>query len=197
MATARSSDRRTGAETRAEILRVALGLFTEKGFASTSTRDISEALGITKSALYYHFRNKDEIVTSLVQQRRHELDELVNWIAAQPRTPDLLQRAALRWIESTTPERLQAMRLIHANEPVLRRLVECGQDVRSGFERVIALLCDDDATEQDRLLTRMAFDTVSAALLAAQRTDASPTVVIAAARVAAVALSQRSAVPAD
>jgi hypothetical protein len=34
-------------------------------------------------------------------------------------------------------------------------------------------------------------------LLAAQRTDASPTVVIAAARVAAVALSQRSAVPAD
>jgi AcrR family transcriptional regulator len=197
MATARSSDRRTGAETRAEILRVALGLFTEKGFASTSTRDISEALGITKSALYYHFRNKDEIVTSLVQQRRHDLDELVNWIAAQPRTPDLLQRAALRWIESTTPERLQAMRLIHANEPVLRRLVECGQDVRSGFERVIALLCDDDATEQDRLLTRMAFDTVSAALLAAQRTDASPTVVIAAARVAAVALSQRSAVPAD
>ena len=197
MATARSSDRRTGAETRAEILRVALGLFTEKGFASTSTRDISEALGITKSALYYHFRNKDEIVTSLVQQRRHELDELVNWIAAQPRTPDLLQRAALRWIESTTPERLQAMRLIHANEPVLRRLVECGQDVRSGFERVIALLCDDDATEQDRLLTRMAFDTVSAALLAAQRTDASPTVVIAAARVAAVALSQRSAVPGD
>jgi AcrR family transcriptional regulator len=197
MATARSSDRRTGAETRAEILRVALGLFTEKGFASTSTRDISEALGITKSALYYHFRNKDEIVTSLVQQRRHELDELVNWIAAQPRTPDLLQRAALRWIESTTPERLQAMRLIHANEPVLRRLVECGQDVRSGFERVIALLCDDDATEQDRLLTRMAFDTVSAALLAAQRTDASPTVVIAAARVAAVALSQRSAEPAD
>lgn len=197
MATARSSDRRTGAETRAEILRVALGLFTEKGFASTSTRDISEALGITKSALYYHFRNKDEIVTSLVQQRRHELDELVNWIAAQPRTPDLLQRAALRWIESTTPERLQAMRLIHANEPVLRRLVECGQDVRSGFERVIALLCDDDATEQDRLLTRMVFDTVSAALLAAQRTDASPSVVIAAARVAAVALSQRSAVPAD
>jgi AcrR family transcriptional regulator len=197
MATARSSDRRTGAETRAEILRVALGLFTEKGFASTSTRDISEALGITKSALYYHFRNKDEIVTSLVQQRRHDLDELVNWIAAQPRTPDLLQRAALRWIESTTPERLQAMRLIHANEPVLRRLVECGQDVRSGFERVITLLCDDDATEQDRLLTRMAFDTVSAALLAAQRTDASPTVVIAAARVAAVALSQRSAVPAD
>lgn len=185
-----SGERRTGAQTRAEILRVALQLFTEKGFASTSTRDISEALGITKSALYYHFRNKDEIVTSLVQQRRHELDELVDWLATQPRTPDLLRRAAVRWIQSTTPERLQVIRLIHANQPLMTRLVENGQDVRSGFERVIDLLCDDDTTALDRLLTRMAFDTVSAALLAAQRTDAGPDVVLAAARQASIALTR-------
>jgi AcrR family transcriptional regulator len=86
-----STDRQAGAETRAEILRVALRLFTEKGYEGTSTRDISSALGMTKSSLYYHFRNKEEIVASLLAERRHDLDALIEWI-----TPDLAQRAASR-----------------------------------------------------------------------------------------------------
>jgi AcrR family transcriptional regulator len=177
-----TSTRRPGAETRAEILRVALGLFTEKGFEGTTTRDISTALGITKSSLYYHFANKEEIVASLVVQRRHELDDLIAWITAQPPAPDLAHRAALRWVDSTTPERLQAMRLAHANQPIMKRLVASGQDVRSVFDRVVDLLVDDTASAQQRLLVRMMFDTASAALLAAQGTDATSDDVIAAAR---------------
>ena len=193
MATMAGSDRRTGAETRAEILRVALELFTEKGFEGTSTRDISSALGITKSSLYYHFENKDAIVTGLVEQRRHELEDLVEWISAQPRTPDLLRRAAVRWVESSTPERLKVMRLAQANQPVMRRLAAGGKDVRAGFDVVIDLLVEDDATELDRLCTRMVFDTVSAALLAARGTAASPADVIAAARRATIALTDTDA----
>jgi AcrR family transcriptional regulator len=193
MATTAGSDRRTGAETRAEILRVALELFTEKGFEGTSTRDISSALGITKSSLYYHFENKDAIVTGLVEQRRHELEDLVEWISAQPRTPDLLRRAAVRWVESSTPERLKVMRLAQANQPVMRRLAAGGKDVRAGFDVVIDLLVEDDATELDRLCTRMVFDTVSAALLAARGTAASPADVIAAARRATIALTDTDA----
>jgi AcrR family transcriptional regulator len=193
MAMTAGSDRRTGAETRAEILRVALELFTEKGFEGTSTRDISSALGITKSSLYYHFENKDAIVTGLVEQRRHELEDLVEWISAQPRTPDLLRRAAVRWVESSTPERLKVMRLAQANQPVMRRLAAGGKDVRAGFDVVIDLLVEDDATELDRLCTRMVFDTVSAALLAARGTAASPADVIAAARRATIALTDTDA----
>ena len=59
MTTSTGGERRTGAETRAEILRVALKLFTEKGFEATSIRDISGELGITKSSLYYYFENND------------------------------------------------------------------------------------------------------------------------------------------
>lgn len=190
MAMTTGHERRSGLETRAEILRVALRLFTEKGFEATSTRDISEALGLTKSSLYYHFRNKEEIVASLVIERRQELDELIEWITAQPRTPDLPRRAALRWVESTTPERLQAMRLAHANQPIMRRLADSGQDIRSAFERVIDLLADDGASAQDRLLLRMTFDTAGAALLSAQGTDACAEDIIAAARRASLALSQ-------
>jgi AcrR family transcriptional regulator len=184
------TERRTGAETRAEILRVALKFFTEKGFEGTSTRDISTALGITKSSLYYHFQNKDAIVLGLMEERRAELDQLVEWIAAQPASPDLLEKAALRWIGSTTPERLRLMRLAHANQPVMKRLAGDSRDIRATFGRVIDLLVAEDATEQDRLLVSMVFDTVSASLLAAQGTGADPDVVIAAARSASIALAR-------
>ena len=48
---------------------VALELFTEQGYEATSLREIAERLGVTKAALYYHFKTKDDIVTSLVEDR--------------------------------------------------------------------------------------------------------------------------------
>lgn len=191
-----TGERRTGAQTRAEILRVALRLFTEKGYEGTSTRDISSALGITKSSLYYHFENKEAIVASLAAERRRDVDDLVEWILVQPATPDLPQRAVLRWVESTTPERLQAMRLAMANQPIMRRLVERGEDVRSAFDRVVDVLVPDDASPTDRLLIRMAFDTVGAALVAAEPAGTDPAEVLAAAQRASVALTEAVARPA-
>ena len=184
------SQRRPGAQTRAGILRVALELLTEKGFGATSTRDISGALGITKSTLYYHFENKVAIVASLVEERRHEVDGPVDWIAARPASPRLLERAALGWVGGATPGRLQVMRFAHANQPVMKRLVE--SDIRSAFERVVDLLVGEGATAQERLLTLMAFDPVSAALLAARGTGIGPDDVMEAAKRATVALARAS-----
>lgn len=53
--------------TRQRILDAALELFTVQGFAATSTRELSERLGFTKAALYYHFRTKDELLQALVE----------------------------------------------------------------------------------------------------------------------------------
>ncbi|MFD9128527.1 TetR/AcrR family transcriptional regulator [Kitasatospora sp. NPDC059571] len=146
--------RRPAAETRAEILSVALALFTEKGYEATSVRDISEALGVTKSALYYHFRNKEEIVSSLVAERREEVRALVAWIEDRPRTPGLVREAALRWVAGTTSEHLQMMRLTQANQPVVRRLAESGQGIPTAFDEVIRLLVDEDAGEPERAEVR-------------------------------------------
>ena len=73
---ARSPGRRSGPSTRDEILRSATVLFTERGFEGTSMRDLAGTLGITPSALYYHFRNKDAIVLEVLAARRRDLDEL-------------------------------------------------------------------------------------------------------------------------
>ncbi|MGC4175889.1 TetR/AcrR family transcriptional regulator [Demequina sp.] len=55
-------------DTRDRIIRVAAGLFADRGFAGTSIRDISDALGVTKAALYYHFASKDDILRAIVDQ---------------------------------------------------------------------------------------------------------------------------------
>ncbi|HEX5439054.1 MAG TPA: helix-turn-helix domain-containing protein [Gemmatimonadaceae bacterium] len=51
-----------------EILRAALELFSERGLAGTSIRDIAEKSGYTNPALYKHFAGKDEVALYLFEQ---------------------------------------------------------------------------------------------------------------------------------
>ncbi len=50
-----------------EILRAALALFSERGLAATSIRDIAEESGYTNPALYKHFPGKDELALYLFE----------------------------------------------------------------------------------------------------------------------------------
>ena len=54
-------------ETRQRIQDVARELFTRKGVQRTSLQDIADCLGITKPALYYHFRSREDLVRSILQ----------------------------------------------------------------------------------------------------------------------------------
>jgi AcrR family transcriptional regulator len=58
--------------TRERILDVALDLFTEHGYDKTSLREVADALGFTKAALYYHFEKKEDILLAL-HLRMHDL----------------------------------------------------------------------------------------------------------------------------
>jgi AcrR family transcriptional regulator len=51
-----------------QILNAAAALFIEKGFGGASMQEIAEALGVTRTAVYYYFKNKDEILTALVEE---------------------------------------------------------------------------------------------------------------------------------
>ena len=59
--------------TKEKILLVSLELFSEKGYDAVSVSDIAEVLGVTKGALYRHFKNKRDIFESIVL-RMEKLD---------------------------------------------------------------------------------------------------------------------------
>ncbi len=52
--------------TKEQILEEALKLFSVKGYDAVSVRDISRAVGIKESSLYYHFKNKQDIFDTIV-----------------------------------------------------------------------------------------------------------------------------------
>ena len=60
---------RRGPLTRTQILDAALRLFSERGFARTSVRDIAQAAGITDAAIYYHFASKRDLFEALIEER--------------------------------------------------------------------------------------------------------------------------------
>jgi AcrR family transcriptional regulator len=65
---------RTGGEkTKKKILATAEQLFAEKGYDGTGIQDIATAAGINKALIYYHFKNKRDIVDSLFQQTLDEM----------------------------------------------------------------------------------------------------------------------------
>ncbi|NJM09044.1 TetR/AcrR family transcriptional regulator [Candidatus Gracilibacteria bacterium] len=64
------------AKTREKILDVALRLFNQHGTAAVSTNHIAEELGISPGNLYYHFRNKEEIIRALFERQFAASDAL-------------------------------------------------------------------------------------------------------------------------
>ena len=82
--------------TKQDILRAALELFSVQGFEATSTAQIAGAVGIRKASLYSHFENKQAILDALVQEvleqyENHSLFARADWekdADSLPQTPD-------------------------------------------------------------------------------------------------------------
>ena len=66
------------------IVEASLVLFNTEGERNISTNHIASHLGISPGNLYYHFRNKDEIIMQLFKRYRQELLQLLS----QEQTPD-------------------------------------------------------------------------------------------------------------
>ena len=78
-------------DTKDRILMAALDMFSQNGYAGTNIRELSESLGLVKSAMYRHFESKEAIWNTL-------LDELIAYYEARfgstehlPPVPDSLE----------------------------------------------------------------------------------------------------------
>ena len=55
-------------DTKKKILEVSLELFAQKGFDGVSVREIAKAVGVRESALYKHYKNKEDILDKIVEE---------------------------------------------------------------------------------------------------------------------------------
>ncbi len=70
------ADRR--AETRAKLLEAARELFVESGFAETATPDIVRKAGLTRGALYHHFKDKTDLFRALAEEEAKAISDHID-----------------------------------------------------------------------------------------------------------------------
>ncbi|MFI5929549.1 TetR/AcrR family transcriptional regulator [Micromonospora sp. NPDC051543] len=130
--------------TRERIKAVALELFTEQGYEKTSLREIAERLNVTKAALYYHFKSKDDIVASFVEDRLDQMDALTAWGESQPATLETRRELISRYADTMFGGDMPSvMRFFEQNQTVLKSL-SSGQQMRGRMMQLANALCRGD-----------------------------------------------------
>ncbi|MFF4227057.1 TetR/AcrR family transcriptional regulator [Streptomyces abikoensis] len=136
-------------DTRERIQRTALGLFVSRGYEKTSLREIAEELGVTKAALYYHFKTKEDILGALSDQLGRPVDELIAWGREQPANL-ATKRELLRRYSAALREAAPIYHILQENQATLRELA-IGETLRKRVTAVSGLLHDGEAPLDTRV----------------------------------------------
>ena len=175
--------------TRDRILDAALALFAEQGYDATSMREISEQLGITKAALYYHFDSKADIVREMLAETERRVTGLVEWAREQPNTPGLRHEVLTRWSDIMQAHGLAAFKFVVANRKVINDLAP---DQHGGMHQCLGQLCTllapPGGSVEDQLRSRMALMSINMGGVLGTDIDADEAEILAAARKVALEL---------
>lgn len=66
----------TGVNRKLQILRVAIGLFSQHGFRGTTTKEIAVGAGISEAMLFKHFATKQELYSAILDHKACLHDEM-------------------------------------------------------------------------------------------------------------------------
>lgn len=65
-------------ETRARILDAAVDVFYARGVVNTSLEDIARAAGVTRGAIYWHFKNKADLFNAMCEQVHLPMEAIID-----------------------------------------------------------------------------------------------------------------------
>ncbi|MFC4000841.1 TetR/AcrR family transcriptional regulator [Prauserella oleivorans] len=142
--------------TRTRLLATALRLFSEHGVEGTSLQMIAAELGVTKAAVYYHFKTKDEIADAVVAPALRELDQLVDEASTRRTRGARIDHALAGFVDLLVRHRTLAALL--PSDPGILRAID--RSLRpSGREpfttRLLALISGPDPDIRERVLTHV------------------------------------------
>ncbi|MDA2811252.1 helix-turn-helix domain containing protein [Nocardiopsis sp. RSe5-2] len=140
-------------DTRAEIRETALELFAEKGYTATSLREIAEGLGITKAALYYHFRSKQDLLADMI---RPMIDDGERTVRELEEEPGVTARHVLEAFYDTVRRHGALFQAVIADTAALGDLGDVVPKLFDWRERLLRLIFGADPTERQRALAVLA-----------------------------------------
>src|SRR6202167_2313076 len=150
-------------DTRARIQQVALELFAEQGYDKTSLREIAERLDVTMPAIYSHYKTKEDIVRSLVEDYIGQIDELIAWAKTQPRTAATRGEIFSRYVRIVA-DGSDVFRMLHHNQAAVNSLAaakERGDVFRERMGGLVEAITEPGAGMEERLRATMALGAVS------------------------------------
>jgi len=153
-------DARSRTDTRARIQQIAVELFTEHGYEGTSLREIAERLGVTKAALYYHFKSKEDIVLSLVEDYQAQMDALVAWAGSHPMNAGTRREILSRYMHIVA-ERSQVFRMLHQNQAALNTMASALRTLKTAPLQLADQLAGPGASLRERARVLMALGAMS------------------------------------
>ena len=90
-------------ETRNAIVRVALECFSKRGYALTTFNDIAARIHLTKGAVFWHFKSKEDLLAELIRREHESYDPLANQKSIL--TPADLKETMMGWVTAVTSNR--------------------------------------------------------------------------------------------
>ncbi|MEV6571545.1 helix-turn-helix domain-containing protein [Streptomyces sp. NPDC051577] len=167
-----SSPQQRRGNTRQRIQDVAVELFAEQGYEKTSLREIAERLEVTKAALYYHFKTKEDIIISLFEDVTRPIDELIAWAQEQPRTLET-KREVLRRYSEAMAAGASLYRFMQENQATMREL-SIGETVKKRLFTLVELLRTEDGPLTDQVRCVSALFTLHAGMMFLQHVEGNP-----------------------
>ncbi|WP_133910501.1 TetR/AcrR family transcriptional regulator [Streptomyces sp. NBC_00582] len=158
--------------TRQRIQDVALELFAEQGYEKTSLREIAERLEVTKAALYYHFKTKEEIIVSIFTDLTKPIEDLIEWGANQPHTLETKQELVRRY-SSALAEATPLFRFMQENQATVREL-QIGDSFKDRMRALRDIIIDPDAPLTDQVRCVSAIFTLHAGMFFLQDLEGDP-----------------------
>ncbi|MCX5532896.1 TetR/AcrR family transcriptional regulator [Streptomyces sp. NBC_00006] len=149
MVTGSSKPQQRRGDTRQRIQDVTLELIAEQGYEKTSLREISERLGVTKAALYYHFKTKEDIVVSLFTDLMRPIDDVIAWAAEQPSTLEAKLEILGHYSEALA-HAAPLFRFMQENQATMREL-SIGENFKERMTSLLDHLLPEDVTLTDRV----------------------------------------------
>ncbi|MET7381537.1 TetR/AcrR family transcriptional regulator [Streptomyces sp. NPDC005526] len=158
--------------TRQRIQDVALELFAEQGYEKTSLREIAEHLQVTKAALYYHFKTKEEILVSLFEDLTQPIEDLIEWGRRQPHTLETKQEIVRRYSDALAGA-APLFRFMQENQATVREL-RIGDTFKDRMRCLRDIIIDPDASLTDQVRCVSALFTLHAGMFVMQDVQGDP-----------------------